>query len=131
MEVKWRNITTVLNEIQEPLDQVSRKGAEMIARDARRKVPVGKTKWVSAGRSGGSFANSHLRDQIAVTTSKFKNGGYIVTAQGAGNYDKFYASFVELGTHKEQHQPAQPYMRPAVKRNRPRIQKMWQRELDR
>ena len=123
MEVDWRNTNDVTADIQVPLDKVCQRGAEMIARDARAKVPVGKTKWTSAGRSGGSIANSHLRDQIDIRTSKFKNGGWIVEAQGSNNYSKFYASFVEWGTHKME---AQPYIRPAIKRNRPKIQKMWQ-----
>jgi HK97 gp10 family phage protein len=128
VEANWRNVNEVVDDIRVPLDQVTRKGAEMIARDARARVPIGNTGWVSAGRSGGSIANSHLRDQIDVTASKFKDGGWIVAAQGTGNYDKFYASFVEFGTHKMK---AQKYMRPAIKRNRPKIQKMWQESLDR
>jgi HK97 gp10 family phage protein len=123
VKAKWRNVNDVVDDIQVPLDQVTRKGAEMIARDALARVPVGDTKWVSAGRSGGSIANSHLRDQIDVTASKFKDGGWIVAAQGTGSYSKYYASFVEFGTHKMK---AQKYMRPAIKRNRPKIQRLWQ-----
>jgi HK97 gp10 family phage protein len=128
VEARWCNLNEVIDDIQVPLDKVCERGAEMIARDARVRVPVGDTGWVSAGRSGGSIANSHLRDQIDVRTSKFKDGGWIVAAQGTGNYDKFYASFVEFGTHKMK---AQKYMRPAIKRNRPKIQRLWQESLDR
>ena len=127
MEAKWRNMAEVIKEIREPLHAVTRKGAEMIAKEARRNAPVGKDTWVSAGRSGGAMANSHLKDKIDVRKSKFKDGGYIITAHGSGNYDKFYASFVELGTYK---MAAQPFMRPSIKRNRPRIQRMWQEALN-
>ena len=115
MEAEWRNATEVLRDIQVPLDQVTRKGAEMIARDARARVPED---------------TGTLKREIDIKESQFKGGGWIVEAQGSGNYDKFYASFVEFGTHKEQHQAAQPYMRPSVKRNRPKIQDMWQRALN-
>jgi len=52
-----------------------------------------------------------LADSIEVAESKFKDGGFLVIAQGPGNYDDFYATFVELGTHKTK---AQPFLRPAL-----------------
>ena len=112
MEAVWRNVNEVRLEIQGLMDDVAKEGAEMIAADARAKVKV---------------KTGTLKRQIEVKTSKFKDGGYIVIAQGPKNYDKFYASFVEAGTHN---MPAQPYMRPAVKKNRPLIQRKWQEQFD-
>ena len=114
MEANWRNTNDVIAEIEVPLDDVCRKGAEMIARDARAKVPVD---------------TGTLKRQIDVKESKFKAGGWIVVAQGSDNYSKFYASFIEFGANKTRKIPAQPYLRPAIKRNRPKIQKLWQESL--
>jgi tRNA threonylcarbamoyl adenosine modification protein (Sua5/YciO/YrdC/YwlC family) len=41
-----------------------------------------------------------------------------------------YAKHVELGTHKEHKQKAQPFMRPARKKNIPKARKKWQAALD-
>lgn len=116
MKVDWRNTNDVIAEIQAPLDDVCRKGAEMIARDARARVPVD---------------TGTLKGQIDIKESKFKGGGWIVEAQGSDNYSKFYSSFIEFGAHKTQNIPAQPYLRPAIKRNRHKIQRMWEASLDR
>lgn len=59
-----------------------------------------------------------LSSEIEIKKSKFPDGGYIVQAQGPGNYDKFYASFVELGTFKDE---ALPYLRPALHKNKAKI----------
>lgn len=113
MEVKWRlSSNEVAAIIQGEMDEVCKEGAEMIAEDARSLAP----------KKTGKLAS-----EIDVRTSKYEGGGYVVEAQGAGNYDKYYAAFVEVGTHK---MAAQPYMRPAVKKNRKKIQKLMQDKLD-
>jgi len=81
------------------------RSANIVARKARTKAP-----WES-----GELATS-----ITVEESKFKNGGHLVVAQGPGNYDKYYASFVELGTHK---MAARPFLRPALKQSKAEILK--------
>ena len=63
-----------------------------------------------------------LAMSIEVKKSKYKNGGYIVVAHGPRNYDRYYASFVELGTKDNE---AKPFMRPAVTRNDRKVQKMF------
>ena len=77
--------------------------AEDILRDAITLVPVDE---------------GTLKKEIELKKSKFERGGWIVVAQGPGNYDKFYASFIELGIHKTRNMPAQPYLRPALKANK-------------
>ena len=116
VEVDWRFTNEVIAEIKVPLDEVCRKGAEMIARDARALAP----------QDTGT-----LKSQIDIKKSPFRGGGWMVEAQGSKNYDRYYASFVEFGTPKRnKNYPVQRYMRPAIKRNRPKIQDMWQRALD-
>jgi len=83
----------------------TRRSAEIVAKRARTLCP-----WES-----GELATS-----ITIEESKFKNGGHMVVAQGPGNYNKYYASFVELGTHKMK---SQPYLRPALKRSKSEIMK--------
>ena len=116
MEAEWRNTNEVIADLQGPLDEVCRRGAEMIARDAIALVPVD---------------TGTLKKEIDVEVSKFKGGGWNAIAQGSDNYTKFYASFVEFGTpHRTPNYPEQRYMRPAIKRNRQRIYAMWQESLD-
>ena len=54
-----------------------------------------------------------LRSSIEVRKHLNKTG-YIIGAQLSGNYDRFYASFVELGTSKSIQRKAQPFLRPAL-----------------
>lgn len=102
-------------EVQEVADEVAEEGADMVLNDAQQilmrdaKHPTGK-----------------LASEIEVKKSKFKDGGFIVIAQGPGNYDKFYATFVELGTHK---MDAIPYLRPALHKNERKIQRMFKDRL--
>ncbi len=71
-----------------------------------------------------------LKSEIEIKKSKFEGGGRAIVAQGPGNYSKFYASFVELGTHNTVNQPAQPYLRPAIKKARSIFKKAIQDEID-
>lgn len=92
-------------------EEVAKKGAELVLKDAKRLVPK---------REG------ILESEIEIKKSIFEDGGYAIIAQGPGNYDKFYATFVELGTFKDS---AQPYLRPALKRNKGRIHRMFQEAM--
>ena len=97
----------VEREITNIVDKVAKEGAEQVAKDAKAilmrkaKTPTGK-----------------LASQIKIKASKFRGGGYLVEAQGPGNFEKFYAIFVELGTHKMK---KIPYLRPALTMNRRKI----------
>lgn len=71
-----------------------------------------------------------LKSEIEIKISKFPGGGAAVVAQGPGNYDRFYATFVELGTHTTRNQSAQPYLRPALKRVRRKFKKAIQDAID-
>ncbi|KKK98682.1 hypothetical protein LCGC14_2640310 [marine sediment metagenome] len=88
-----------LKEVSQAMEQVEKSTAENIRKDAQTLVPVD---------------TGTLKQEIEVTKSKFEDGGYIVIAQGPGNYSVFYASYIELSTHK---MAAQPYLRPALKQN--------------
>lgn len=68
-----------------------------------------------------------LMSEIVLKKSKFEGGGCAVVAQGPGNYDRFYATFVELGVKGR---PAQPYLRPAIKKVRREFKKAIQDEID-
>ena len=95
-----------LKEVDMAMDIIEESTAKRIKATAESLVPK---------RSGD------LSRQITIEDSRYRRGGHVVIAQGPGNYDKFYASFVELGTHakktdKQTHKmDEQPYLRPALK----------------
>ena len=105
--IEW-NDKEVVEKIKNAVAVACKDGAEKVARDAERLVPK---------KSGG------LARSIEVKESRFKDGGYLVTAQGPGNYDRFYATFVELGTFKDK---PQPYLRPALRKNKRAMQRAFE-----
>ena len=98
VKVEW-NSKPVINAIDKNVAKTEKRIAQMVRRTAMALTPK---------RSGT------LRSEIKVSVSKFKGGGYYVQPQGPRNYTRYYASFVEFGTS---HTGAQPYMRPAIKKN--------------
>jgi len=121
--IEW-NDRGVLREVRQAVRVACKEGAEKVAQDARRLVPKD---------------DGDLRDSIKVEPSKFKDGGYLVVAQGSGDYDRFYATFVELGHYSSlwglysrkkkniKTSPIKikkrPYLRPALRKNKRAIQR--------
>lgn len=103
MKIEW-NQKEIIAKIAAVSGDVAEKGAEMVARDARRLVPV---------------ETGKLKESIKVSKSRFKDGGHVVSMGGG---DLYYGSFVELGASGK---PAKPFMRPALAKNKPRIRKMF------
>jgi len=101
------NDKELIKKVNAIADAVAKRGAGLVLNDALKLVPV---------KSGT------LKSEIELTRGKFKDGDYFVQAQGPGNYTKFYATFVELGTHNTE---KKPYLRPALNKNKKRIQKMF------
>lgn len=110
------NSAKLLEKVDKLKDEVALEGAELVAKTARRLVP------------DAPPLGEGLVAQIEVRKSKFTDGGYLVVAQGPGYKGKYHASFVELGTYKDE---AQPFMRPALNRNKRTIQKRFQSKLNR
>ena len=108
MRIEWHD-KELIKKVQHIADNIAEEGAKQVSADAKKilmraaKHPTGK-----------------LASEIEIKTSKFKDGGFIVQAQGPGNYDKFYATFVELGTHKME---AIPFLRPSLHKNKRKIRK--------
>lgn len=71
-----------------------------------------------------------LRSQIDLKISMFEGGGAAIVAQGPDNYERFYATFTELGTHKTRNVPSQPFLRPAIKKVRRIFKKSIQAAID-
>ncbi len=117
------NDKALIEEVRDAAEVATKEGAEKVAADAQRLAP----------KDTGT-----LRRQIKVRASKFKGGGHIVQAQGPGDYDRYYASFVELGVNifpygdkskpKVKIEP-QPYLRPALHKNKARILKAFDGKL--
>ena len=91
--------------VQQATDEACEEGAEMVLKDARKLVPKRTKK---------------LHDEIDIRKAPYEDGGWSVLAQGPGNYDRFYAIFVELGTSDTR---AQPFLRPALNKNKRKILK--------
>lgn len=110
MKIEWHG-KEVEAKIQAIIQGVSREGAALIAKHTRQAIP-----WDT-----GVLATS-----VEVKKSVFKDGGYTVVVQGKGNYNKYYASFVELGSYKDE---AKPFLRPSMHKNKRKIKRMFQDAL--
>ena len=134
---EWRD-DELINATRNAVKEACEEGAELVAASARRLVKKGSDRWVKMGRSGGSMQETHIKDQIDIRPSKFQDGGVVIWAQGKGNYDRYYASFLELGAwihpYGNKNAPKvklekQPFLRPALAVNRSKIQQAFQDKL--
>lgn len=79
-------------------------------------------------RKAKTTTDRGLLAQFYIDKSKFKHGGYLVHCQGPKKWwPPYHASFLEMGTYKDQ---AKPYLRPAIKKNRRKANKMFEDGLD-
>ena len=115
-KVNWYD-KEVLNAVRAKLDNVSKEVAQDVENDAKQ-ILKQKAKTTTEGG---------LLSQFSITKSKYGDG-YVVWCQGPTKWSPpFHASFLELGTYKDQ---AKPFMRPARKKNIPKAKKKWQEALD-
>ena len=91
--------------VQQATDDACEEGAKMVLKDAKRLVPK---------------KTGELSSRIKIRDAPYEDGGWSVFAQGPGDYDRFYAIFVELGTSDTK---AQPFLRPALNKNKRKILK--------
>ena len=111
------DIPHLTKEIKEACDKAAERGAKRVLRDAK-----------SYLMSHAKHPTGKLAGEIKLESSKYKGGGYAVEAQGPGNYTRFYATFVELGSIRNP-QPI-PYLRNSLKANRKYINKQFEGVLD-
>ena len=101
MTVEWHG-EIILKQVRAVAELSEKASAERIEKEAIEDCPTGEEGWGRAvsggpkhgGKSWTARKSGSLRDSIKARKSKFKDGGWIVSA---GNDDVFYASFVELG----------------------------------
>ena len=96
-EVKWYG-KELITRLRPLIAQLEKESAHIIERDAKRKCPVWRgeeRKLMPGDKTWKARKRGALRDSIRAVRSKYRKGGWIVSA---GNYDVFYAAFVELGT---------------------------------
>ncbi len=116
MSVEWF-ADKVLDKVNVIVDDVSKEVAECVQADAKRLL---KQKAKTTTERG-------LMDQFSVQKSKYRGGGWLVWSQGPGKWRKpYHASFVEMGTFKDE---AKPFMRPAAKKNKRKAKKMFKDAL--
>ena len=128
LKIDWRD-EELLNDMTAVLDEATDRVADVVLADAKRRAP----------KDTGKLAS-----EIEIKKSKYPGGGRVVAAQGPGNYTKFYASFVELGHYSSMYGrfnrkssksgrtyvPAQPFLRPAIKKARRILRKYVQEGID-
>lgn len=139
IKIDW-DAKPYINQARAALNEVVKEVAEATAEDAKRNLE----RWAP-------YSTGTLASQIDVRASKFEDGGWIVEAQGTGNYavvnrktpiqkwnpgrktkhwvttrNRYYASFVELGTSKME---GLAYLRKALRRNRYRMRKLFERAI--
>jgi HK97 gp10 family phage protein len=117
MTVEWF-ADDILEATNSVVAKVSKKIADIVMEDAKK---ILKSKAKTTTEKG-------LLNQFYVEKSKFKNGGYLVYCQGPKKWtEPYHASFLEMGTFKDE---AKPFLRPALKKNRRKANKMFQDDLD-
>jgi len=79
-------------------------------------------------RKAKTTTDRGLLSQFSVEKSKYKTGGYTAHCQGPGNWHPpYHASFVEMGTFKDE---PKPFMRPATKKNKHKANRKLRKALD-
>ena len=133
VDITW-NDKALLKNVAKIADIKTRAGAEMVLKDAKMRVDKD---------------TKTLVGEIEVKRGKFKDGDWVVEAQGTGNYTKYYAIFVELGHYSSVwgtylrpkgggslkgispvHIPKRPYLRPALNKNKRKIMQSFTNALD-
>ena len=115
--IEWHG-KKVTNAAVAILGKVSKEVANNVMEDAKRILR----------RKAKTTSERGLLEQFEVVPSKYKDGGYLVYCQGPGKWwPPYHASFVELGTFKDD---PKPYMRPARKKNKRKADRMFQDALD-
>ena len=141
MRVDWDS-RTVISKVDKAVKAASKKGADLVALDAKHNCPVGEFEKSSKGGFALDWKQRKpgtLRDSIKVQKSRFKGGGYIVKA---GGYMAYYAQWVELGAPARSAEqwrtaghaypvPRQPFLRPAANQNQRKLNNIFQNELNR
>ena len=117
MTVEWFG-NKVLAASKVVLNSVSKEVANDVMKDAKK---ILKQKAKTTTERG-------LLSQFYVEKSKFKDGGYVTYCQGPKDWTApYHASFLELGTFKDQ---AKPFMRPSAKKNKRPANKKYQDAMD-
>jgi hypothetical protein len=97
--IEW-DARPYINEVREVLTEVVKDTAEYVEERAARNLER-----LSPGSTG------HLASQVSIYKSE-DGEGYIVEAQAGGSYQRYYASFVDLGTYK---MPGNGFLRKALR----------------
>jgi len=111
MRIEW-NDKDLIKKSKKAAEVAARKGAALVVADANRMCPVD---------------TGNLRNSISPKKSKFKDGGFIVEAYGDMGKKRYYATQVEFGAQQTE---SQPFLRPALNKNRVKINEIYQKELN-
>jgi hypothetical protein len=115
IEIKW-DFKDYIKLIEERADGASKEAAEDILRKAKQFI-----------QSNAKRPTGKLASEIKLEKSKYRGGGWAVEAQGPNNYDRFYATFVELGSINN---VPIPYLRNPLKSSHKSILSMIQKAME-
>jgi hypothetical protein len=112
LKIDWHD-EELLGKLEDIIDQVTSQAAELAFVTADALVPVD---------------TGELRESIKLARSKFKGGGYIVFASSPTKDKAIKMMSVEFGhvAKNGEFVPAQPFMRPAIKKVRRVLKKNMQ-----
>lgn len=100
---------------------LTKKACDKAAEKAAKKIMADSKAFI---KQHAKHPTGKLASEIELKASRFKGGGWAVMAQGPGNYDRYYATFVELGSiHNPQ---PMPYLRTPLKANKNFILKQFE-----
>ena len=117
MTVEWFG-DDILRDTNRVMARIEKEIAEDIEADSKK---ILKSKATTTTEKG-------LLSQFYIQKSKFSQGGYLIWCQGPKNWHPpYHASFLEMGTFKDQ---AKPFMRPGLKKNRRNAKRKLQEALD-
>jgi len=118
----------ILDKTNRVVAKTSKDVAKLVNKDAIKILKRNSNRvWGTKKKAYGNSPKG-LTDQFTVRKSKFKTGGYLAYCQGPLKWIKpYHASFVEMGTYKDM---AQPFMRPAARKNKRKANKMYQNDLN-
>ena len=129
MTVEWFG-DEILRDTNRVMARAEKEIAEDVLKDA---ISILKRNSESTTGKKKAYGNSPggLADQMYVIKSKFAMGGYLIWCQGPKDWKApYHASFIELGTHKTRNMAAQPFMRPALKKNKRNAKRKFQEALN-
>jgi len=103
----------LIKETKKECDRVSKIAAQKVLKDAKTYIAA-----------HAKHPTGKLASEIKIEESHYEGGGWAVEAQGPRNYDRYYATFIELGGTIRTPTPI-PFLRSPLNANRTYIKNLF------